>query len=172
LARALGRLSSKLQEEDLTVKYQHVAFKLQEMEAAWEMFDQTRRKVAQVQAALSLGEDGPQADELQQLKTVEDDLNRRMNACERLFFQRTGAKDLEEGLFRMQEVRGRLNQIQERRTEYIALKTELEAELTLGGVSPGDRTQAESVLETQKRRMEVLCQQAEAALPGDRLILL
>ena len=154
------------------MKYQHIAFKLQEAEAAWELFEKSRRQLAQVEATLALGDDGPQGDELDQVRGIYETLERRTGAYEKLFLERTGASDLEDGMYRMQEIRARLNQIQERRSEHVALKAELEAELTLGSVTPEDRAKAEGMLEAQKRRMEVLCQQAEKSLPADRLILL
>jgi len=154
------------------VKYQHVMFKLQDAEAAWELYNQTRHKLAQLQAALALGEYGPKGDELAHALLAQDELTKRLHAYEVLVLQRAGGADLEESSYRMQEVGVRLTQIQERRTEHMRLKTELEAELSMGAVAPADRAQAEAVLENQKRRMEVLCQQAESSLPMERLIIL
>lgn len=152
------------------MKLQQLIYKVEELRALVSMYEQSQKALAQAVAVKDTMGDEADAEQQQSVHDAVANLEARLARAGELLVSRTSAADVDMAVERVQEHISRLQQYQEVRGEQLQLRTQLDLEMELGGLTPEVRQQAESTLQTLQTRLDALVKQGHDALPGPRLI--
>lgn len=154
------------------MRLQQLIYKVEELKALSNMYDQAQQALAQGAALQATMGDESTAEDKATVTEKLEQLRARMANITKLLMERTGGADEDAAIEKIHQHMVRLQQYQQIRGEQLQLRTQLDLELALGDVPMETRQQAESTLQSMQSRLEMLVQQGEQALPGPRLVTL
>jgi hypothetical protein len=151
---------------------QHLIHKIEELKALHALYEQSSQGLASASALqLSLGPDASEDDQIKIEETVSALTGRRDGAVT-LLLERTGGRDIDEAVSKIEEHLARLQHHQQIRNDQVVLRTKLDLELAVGTVPAETRQEVENNLQGMQLRLETLVRQGSDALAGPRLITL
>lgn len=154
------------------MRLQQLIYKVEELKALSNMYDQSQQALAQGAAIqATMGDESTPEDKTTVNEKLEQ-LRVRMINVAKLLMERTGTTDEDGAVEKIQEHLARLQHYQQIRGEQLQLRTQLDLELAMGDVAPETRQQAESTLQSMQTRLDMLVQMGEQAIPGPRLVSL
>jgi hypothetical protein len=158
--------------ENYFMKLQQLIYKVEELRALTDTYEQTQKALAQGTALqATMGDESTEEDKATVNGKI-DQLRTRMATVTKLLLERAGGSTEDEAVERVQQHVARLQQYQHIRGEQLQLRTQLDLELAMGDVPLETRQQAESTLQSMQARLETLVLQSEDAFPGPRLVTL
>lgn len=151
---------------------QKLLFKVEEMKALAELYEQTAsaraKGSAMVQAFRSDPEHAPE--DLAQMEESMALLGQRVEILEQLLCAAVGAEDVDAAAEKLHQHTARVEQFHRLRSEQANLKVALELEIAMGTISAEQRREAEHAVGSIQQRLEVLTMQGTQSFPGPKLI--
>ncbi len=155
------------------MELQKLVFKAEEHAAMFSMYNELRKRKAEVVAYSEMASLEELSEEQQQkVEETKAEVEARFQAVVDLLTTKFNCHTVDEAEDKLADLQTKLEAINRVRAELSMLKTQIEVESKLGTLDPNTRQQAEAMLDKHQRTIQVLYEAASAILPASKLVLL